>query len=142
MVKSKEAPTFLDTPRIITLNNGNLVQMIARYHASEKCNCSWSKKGTPISESQRVKIFHEKINFNTYEYRVEIQEPSIDTSGLYKCMVKNGSGQMQVYLSLNIEAESDLDSSNDNTTIEPQKETKPEVTQQDMSSEIQRIEQE
>ena len=69
------------------------------------------------------------------------EEPSINTSGLYKCMVKNGSGQMQVYLSLNIEAESDLDSSNDNTTIEPQKETKPEVTQQDMSSEIQGIEQ-
>jgi len=141
MVKPKEAPTFLDTPRIITLNNGRLVQMIARYQASEKCNCSWSKKGTPISESQRIQIFHEKINFNTFEYRVELQEPNKDTAGLYKCLVKNGNGQMQVYLNLNFEGESDLASNANNTTIEPQRETKPEVTQQDMSSETQSIEQ-
>ena len=47
--KEQEAPTFLETPKIITLNKGKLVQMIARYEASEKCFCNWSKKGKLFS---------------------------------------------------------------------------------------------
>jgi len=97
---TREAPTFEETPKIITLNNGNLVQMIARYQASKKCNISWSKKGAKLSERQNVKIFHEKINLNSYEYRAEIQKPTKNEAGLYKCQVMNDHGQMQVYLNL------------------------------------------
>ena len=52
----KDVPSFCETPKIISMNNGKLIQMVARYEASEKCYCSWSKKGAPISESQNVKI--------------------------------------------------------------------------------------
>ena len=97
------APTFLETPKIISLNNGKLVQMIARYQASEKCHCSWSRKGTSISECQTVKIFHEKINSDSFEYRIEIRKPAKKDAGLYRCQVKNVYGQMQVYLHLNVE---------------------------------------
>merc|ERR1712223_947796 len=105
---TKEAPTFEEIPKIITLNNGKLVQMIARYQASKKCNISWSKKGANLSESQNIKIFHEKIDLNSYEYRCEIQSPTKNEAGLYKCMVMNDHGQMQVYLHLNIETKATL----------------------------------
>jgi hypothetical protein len=104
----KEAPTFEEIPKIITLNNGKLLQMIARYQASKKCTISWSKKGKKVSESQNVKIFHENISSNSFEYRVEIQKPTKDEAGLYKCMVMNDHGQMQVYLHLNIETKATL----------------------------------
>merc|ERR1711879_406706 len=90
------------------MGNGKLVQMIARYQASQKCHCSWSRKGTSLSESQNVKIFHERINSDSYEYRVEIMKPTQDKAGLYRCQVKNNYGQMQVYLKLNIESKPDL----------------------------------
>merc|ERR1711974_133316 len=60
----KEVPTFDETPKITTLNNGKLIQMIARYQASDKCNCTWSKKGVAPSENETVKIFHEKIDIS------------------------------------------------------------------------------
>ena len=94
--------------KIITSKDGKLIQMIARYQAKEQCHCNWSKKGTPISESQNVKVFHEKINARSYEYRVEIHRPNKDAAGLYKCQVKNGNGQMQVYLHLDIKTGSSL----------------------------------
>ena len=74
MVKriARKAPTFYEPPKIVSLNSGKMVQMIARYQASEKCYCTWSKKGMPVSESQTTKFFHEKINSSTYEYRIEI----------------------------------------------------------------------
>jgi len=105
---TKYAPTFIDTPKIISSNNGKLVQMIARYQAKEQCHCSWSKKGTPLSESQKVQVFHKKLNVNSFEYRVEVREPNRYTAGLYKCLVGNEHGQMQVYLNLIIEGVSDL----------------------------------
>ena len=95
---TRNAPTFLDTPKII-MNNGS-VHMIAKYQAKEQCHCSWSKKGVPISEGQKIHVSHIRLNTNCYEYRVEIREPNKYTSGLYKCMVANDNGQMQVYLNL------------------------------------------
>merc|ERR1712083_508794 len=86
-------PTFLETPSIVTLNKGKVVQMIGRYDAAEKCQCSWSNKGEALSEGRNIKIFHEKINNAFYEYRVEIQDPNKANSGLYRCQVKNGYGQ-------------------------------------------------
>jgi len=101
--KTRKAPTFFELPKIIVLNNGKLVQMISRYQASEKCYCSWSKNGKPISESPTSNIFHEKISSRTYEYRAEIEKPSENDAGLYKCQIANEHGQMQVYLHLDIE---------------------------------------
>ena len=42
---------------------------------------------------------------NEYEIALEIQDPSADDGGDYKCLVKNEMGQLQAKLNLNIEAE-------------------------------------
>ena len=99
---TKDAPTFIDTPKIVSLNNGQLVNMIARYQAKEQYYCSWSKKGTSLSESEKVQIYHGKVDNNTYEYRVELREPTENASGLYKCLIGNDHGQNQVYLTMDI----------------------------------------
>merc|ERR1712223_539345 len=103
--KTKDAPTFSETPKIIKLNNGNLIQMIARYHAKEQSYCTWSKKGASICESNNVKIFHKKIDANLYEYRVEILGVTKSMAGLYKCLVANDNGQMQIYLHLDVKTQ-------------------------------------
>ena len=48
-------------------------------------------------------IFHDKIALNSYQFGLEIYEPNSKSAGLYKCMVKNDHGQLQVNLNLNIE---------------------------------------
>ena len=72
-----------------------------------------------------MQVSHEKINSDSYECRLEIQEPNKDKAGLYKCLVNNDDGKLQVNLNLNIEAESDRDSSTDNTDeLQDQSKTK------------------
>ena len=97
-----EAPTFIAKPEIVAMNNKNLVQFIVRYQAPRKCNCNWFYKEKAISENQKMRIFHEEINVNAYEYRLEINEPNKDTAGTYKCIVMNHHGQLQVNLNLNV----------------------------------------
>merc|ERR1712083_1071942 len=133
--KTMAAPTFLETPKIITLNNGKLVQMIGRYEASEKCHSSWSTKGKPLSNAQNMKIFHEKINSNDYEYRVEIHKPTKANAGLYRCQVKNGFGQMQVYLDLNV----DVKQSQKKTKLAPTFIEPPKIIQLNNGNLIQMI---
>ena len=53
-----------------------------------------------------MRIYHEELNSSAYEYRLEIYEPDQETAGLYKCVVKNNHGQLQVNLNLNVGRES------------------------------------
>ena len=101
--ENKVPPIFVDTPEIVSLNNGKLVHLIVRYKASLRCNCSWIFKETTIKQSLNMKIIHEQISTDIYEYRLEIYEPSLRKSGLYKCLVKNDHGQLQANLNLTIE---------------------------------------
>ena len=101
--ENKVPPIFVDTPEIVSLKNGKLVHLIVRYKASLKCNCLWIFKETTIKQSLNMKIIHEQISTDIYEYRLEIHEPSLRKSGLYKCLVKNDHGQLQANLNLTIE---------------------------------------
>ena len=102
--RTKDCPTFEETPKIITMKNGS-VQMIARYQAKEQSHCTWSRKGFSVCESKTVKIYQKKINKNTFEYIVEMKKPDANMAGLYKCLVANDNGQMQVYLHLDLGAQ-------------------------------------
>jgi hypothetical protein len=82
--ENKVPPIFVDTPEIVSLNNGKLVHLIVRYKASLRCDCSWIFKETTIRQSLNMKIIHEQISTDIYEYRLEIHEPSLRKSGLYK----------------------------------------------------------
>ena len=98
-----DAPTFVEKPKIVTLNEGKLVQLIVQYKASSKCTCSWYYKETIIKESQMMQVFHEKIDSTSYECRLEIKEPGANTAGMYKCLVSNEKGEINANLMLNVQ---------------------------------------
>lgn len=93
----------MEKPKIVTLNEGKLVQLIVKYKASSKCTCSWYYKETLIQQSQSIQVFHESISKNEYECRLEIQEPGPNTAGMYKCLVSNEKGEINANLMLNIQ---------------------------------------
>merc|ERR1712018_476778 len=68
--------------------------------------------GVPPTFTEKPKIVpNEKGTLVTLKFRIkadpkcEIQDPSADDGGDYKCLVKNDHGQLQAKLNLNIEAE-------------------------------------
>ncbi len=92
--KITDAPTFTEKPKIVTLEDGKLVQLIVRYKSSSKCTCSWYYKETKIEASQSLQIFHEKIDSTSYECRLEVREATAANAGMYKCLVSNEKGNI------------------------------------------------
>merc|ERR1711874_554564 len=101
--KTTDAPTFVEKPKIVTLQEGKLVQLIVRYKASSKCTCSWYYKETMIQQSQSMQVFHEKVDSSSYECRLEIKEPGANTAGMYKCLVSNEKVEINANLMLNVQ---------------------------------------
>merc|ERR1712018_769299 len=101
--KTTDAPTYVEKPKIVTLQEGKLVQLIVRYKASSKCTCSWYYKETMIQQSQSMQVFHEKVDSSSYECRLEIKEPGANTAGMYKCLVSNEKGEINANLMLNVQ---------------------------------------
>ena len=101
--KTTDAPTFVEKPKIVTLNEGKLVQLIVKYKAASKCSCSWYYKETMVQQSQSMQIYHEKIDASSYECRLDITEPSAANAGMYKCLVSNEKGEINANLMLNIQ---------------------------------------
>merc|ERR1712036_170280 len=101
--KTTDAPTFVEKPKIVTLEDGKLVHMIVRYKASSKCTCSWYYKETMIQQSQSMQVFHEKVDSSSYECKLEIKDPGSNTAGMYKCLVSNEKGEINANLMLNIQ---------------------------------------
>ncbi len=100
---SGEAPTFTEKPKITTLKDGKLVQLIVRYKSVKICDCQWFFKETQIKTTSKMKIYHEKTEEEKFECRLEIEEPSPDMAGMYKCLVANEKGEINANLMLNIE---------------------------------------
>merc|ERR1712111_308022 len=97
-----QAPTFVEKPKIVTKEDGKLIQLIVRYRAESRCECIWSFKETTITETRTIKIVHEK-SFDYWECRIELTDPAPENAGLYKCVVNNKYGEINANLSLNIE---------------------------------------
>merc|ERR1711874_663683 len=57
---TNNAPTFVEKPKIVTHDDGELIQLVCHYKASSKCNCKWYYKETIIQKSQTMRMFHEK----------------------------------------------------------------------------------
>lgn len=98
-----EGPVFLEKPKIISENNGKLVVMECKVRASPKPDIVWTKEGRVITESSQIKLFVEEKG-EIYHIRLELSEPNLDDSGLYKCNIKNNLGELNANLTLNIES--------------------------------------
>ena len=85
---------------------GTLVTLKFQIKADPKCEIQWFKGMDKINDSAKYSQKYTALSAsNEYEIALEIQDPSADDGGDYKCLVKNDHGQLQAKLNLNIEAE-------------------------------------
>lgn len=98
-----EGPTFIEKPRILSENNGKLVIMECRVKACPKPEITWTKEGEVITETSQIKLFESNVG-DSYTIRLELSEPNLEDSGLYKCNIKNTLGEVNANLTLNIES--------------------------------------
>lgn len=99
-----DGPIFLEKPRILSENNGKLVIMECKVKATPRPEITWTKEGKVLTETSQMKFsvtqFHE-----IYDIRLELSEPNLEDSGLYKCNIQNHLGELNANLTLNIESE-------------------------------------
>lgn len=99
-----EGPTFVEKPRILSQNNGKLVIMECKVKANPSPEITWTKEGQLITETSQIKLYMEQTD-DIYEIRLELSEPNLEDSGLYRCNIKNALGGLNANLTLNIESE-------------------------------------
>ncbi|EDW50927.1 GM26811 [Drosophila sechellia] len=97
-----EGPTFIEKPRIVSENNGKLVIMECKVKADPKPDVIWFRNGEVIKESNKIKTFIEQRG-DQYYIKLELLDPQLEDSGLYKCNIKNTLGELNANLTLNIE---------------------------------------
>lgn len=97
-----EGPIFVEKPRILSENNGKLVIMECKVKADPRPDITWTKEGQVITESSQIKLFVDEKD-GVYHIRLELSEPNLEDSGLYKCNIKNHLGELNANLTLNIE---------------------------------------
>lgn len=100
-----EGPSFLEKPRIISENHGKLVIMECKVKACPKPEITWTKEGNVITENSQIQLFEVAIG-DAYTIRLELSEPNLEDSGLYRCNIKNILGEVNANLTLNIESKS------------------------------------
>lgn len=98
-----EGPTFVEKPRIISENNGKLVIMECKIKADPKPNIIWFRNGEVIEESNKLKMSMEQRG-DQYYIKLELIDPQLEDSGIYKCNIKNSLGELNANLTLNIES--------------------------------------
>ena len=79
------APTFIEKPKIDTLEGGKLVHMIVRYKAEAQCECQWFFKETKVTETTTTKVVHKKHD-SYYECRLEM---SVSSGAMYPLFINN-----------------------------------------------------
>lgn len=100
-----DGPIFLEKPRILSENNGKLVIMECKVKATPRPEITWTKEGKVLTETSQMKFFVVEKR-ETYDIRLELSEPNLEDSGLYKCNIQNHLGELNANLTLNIESES------------------------------------
>ncbi|XP_026819249.1 muscle M-line assembly protein unc-89-like [Rhopalosiphum maidis] len=97
-----EPPTFLIKPRIQSKNNGKLVVMDCTVKASPKPVVVWYLDGKILNQSSKLSWRVEEKG-DSYYICLELKNPGKEDTGLYKCSIKNGNGELNANLTLNIE---------------------------------------
>lgn len=98
-----DGPTFVEKPRITSHDKGKLVIMECKVRSDPKPDIVWYREGKQVTESTKIKITSTKIEEDVYYIKLELKDPGIEDSGLYKCNIKNTFGELNANLTLNIE---------------------------------------
>lgn len=99
-----EGPTFLEKPRILSQDNGKLVIMECKVKANPAPEITWTKDGKIVTETSQIKLYMEQVDDFHYQIRLELSEPNLEDSGVYRCNIKNNLGELNANLTLNIES--------------------------------------
>ncbi|XP_059218729.1 twitchin isoform X21 [Stomoxys calcitrans] len=97
-----EGPTFVEKPRIVSENAGKLIIMECKVKADPKPTIVWYRNNEVVKESNKIKMFVEQRG-DQYYIKLEVIDPQLEDSGLYKCNIKNNLGELNANLTLNIE---------------------------------------
>ncbi|CAM1309088.1 unc-22 (predicted), partial [Pycnogonum litorale] len=70
---------------------------------------TWYRGTTVVKETKRISIRQSSDTDEEHTILLEIEEPSVDDGGIYKCHLKNEHGETNANLNLNIEGEKKVD---------------------------------
>lgn len=76
--------------------------MTCKVKATPKPDILWKHEGNIVIESEQCKMSVEEMG-NIYNIKLELVDPGLEASGLYKCNIKNNLGELNANLTLNIE---------------------------------------
>lgn len=96
---------FIQRPKIIPKEDGNLIVMECRVKSAEKPTVTWSKAGSVVKESSRIKQVVKSEGKDEYLVYMEINSPLAADGGQYKCTIKNSKQEINANLTLNIEGD-------------------------------------
>lgn len=80
-----------------------MVIMECKVRSNPKPTIVWYREGKQVTESSKIKISFEKVEEDVYYIKLELKDPGMEDSGLYKCNIKNTLGELNANLTLNIE---------------------------------------
>lgn len=97
-----EGPTFLSKPKISS-EHSSLVQMQCHVRSKPPPTVEWTHEGKKVVESSKIKMKITELSEEEYMIILELADPDLDDSGLYKCNIKNQYGELNANLTLNVE---------------------------------------
>lgn len=97
-----EGPTFLSKPKISS-ENSSLVQMVCHVRSKPPPTVEWTHEGKKIVESSKIKMNITEVSEEEFMIVLELSDPDLDDSGLYRCNIKNQYGELNANLTLNVE---------------------------------------
>ncbi|UYV65937.1 unc-22 [Cordylochernes scorpioides] len=100
--ESGVAPTFIEKPKITSLQDGKVILMECKVKADPKPNITWTNDGETVKEGGRI-VQTIKQNKDVYDIKLEIRDVEVTDAGLYRCHVSNSAGECNANLTLNIE---------------------------------------
>lgn len=101
--KGGEAPVFVEKPKISSEKAGKVIIMECKVKSKAAPDITWYCEGKVIIESSRIKQTITGEADDIYVVRLELNNLEVEDAGLYKCNVKNATGEANANLTLNIE---------------------------------------
>lgn len=83
--------------------------MECKVKSAEKPTVIWSKGGSTVKESSRIKQIVKSESKDEYLIYMEINSPLAADGGQYKCTIKNSKQEINANLTLNIEGDDEED---------------------------------
>ncbi|GAA6096931.1 peroxidasin homolog [Tachysurus ichikawai] len=96
-IQQRVTPVFTNTPRDMTVESGNDVQIPCSAHGEPTPVITWNKDGIQVTESGK---FH--INPDGY---LEVKDVGLADGGRYECVARNSIGQSFARMVLTVQAQ-------------------------------------